>query len=61
MRAATYPEKSFAASHLTSSTTAKPERGLWGRMLDRVIATRTEQAERELARYLAGRPERPLV
>jgi hypothetical protein len=30
---------------------ARPGRGFWGRILDRVIEARMQQAERELARH----------
>jgi hypothetical protein len=31
-----------------------PKRGLFGRLLDAMMATRLRQAEREVTRYLAG-------
>ncbi|MGR7996163.1 MULTISPECIES: hypothetical protein [unclassified Xanthobacter] len=62
MSAATYPEKTLLASHAMGVPAhARPARGFFARLLDTVIAARTEQAEKELARYLAGRPAGPLV
>ncbi|MFH3479426.1 MULTISPECIES: hypothetical protein [unclassified Xanthobacter] len=56
MSAVTYPAKSFSLPRdVAAASAVKPERGFWGRMFDALIAARTAQAEREVARYLAHR------
>jgi hypothetical protein len=50
-------EMAFTAAGATtqapSKAKARPQRGLFGRMLDAMMAARMRQAEREVARYLA--------
>ncbi|MEP9352115.1 hypothetical protein ABLE93_00800 [Xanthobacter sp. KR7-65] len=50
MSAVTYSEKSIARSAKAQSS--QPAKGFFARLLEAVIAARTEQAERELARYV---------
>ncbi|MFG1478819.1 hypothetical protein V5F53_09125 [Xanthobacter sp. V4C-4] len=58
MSAVTYPAKSFALPPAAgAAAAAKPERGFLGRLFDALIAARAEQAEREVARYLAHHVE----
>jgi hypothetical protein len=52
-------EMAFTAAGATTqvpgkaAAKARPQRGLFGRMLDAMTAARMRQAEREVARYLA--------
>lgn len=58
MSAVTYPAKSFSLSHEASArSSGAAGRGFFGRMFDALIAARAEQAEREVARYLAHRAD----
>ncbi|MDF2996101.1 MAG: hypothetical protein K0R27_1738 [Xanthobacteraceae bacterium] len=41
----------FDESRATAKAAARPARGFWSRMLDRVIEARMRQAEREVARH----------
>jgi hypothetical protein len=48
-------EMAFTAAGATTQVPgkARPQRSLFGRMLDAMMAARMRQAEREVARYLA--------
>lgn len=52
MSAITYTPKSIAGTPKAAAKPAEPAKGFFARLLDAVIAARTEQAERELARYV---------
>ncbi|MCJ8144675.1 hypothetical protein MKI84_17265 [Ancylobacter sp. A5.8] len=56
----------FAPTHLAPTSSARaatPSRGFWGRFLDRVIAARFAEVEREMARYrhLGFNPDSPVL
>lgn len=48
-------DMAFTAAGATTKvpSKARPQRGVFGRMLDAMMAARMRQAEREVARYLA--------
>lgn len=52
MSAVTYTPKSLAGTATVAAPAAKPAKGFLARLMDAIIAARTEQAERELARYV---------
>lgn len=61
MSAVTFPAKSYTASRpVALAADASPARGFFGRLMDNLIAARSAQAEREVARYLANHPQHEL-
>lgn len=53
MSAVTYTDKSLAGSPKVAKAATKPAaKGFFARLVDAFIAARTEQAEREIARYV---------
>ncbi|MBB6309331.1 hypothetical protein [Xanthobacter tagetidis] len=53
MSAVTFP-KSLAGQKSVAVTSATPAKGFFARVLDAIIAARSAQAEREIARHMSG-------
>ncbi|MFS8039284.1 hypothetical protein ACI7BZ_20375 [Xanthobacter sp. AM11] len=63
MSAVTYTDRSFSGARKAVSA-AKAEganKGFWARLMDAIIAARTEQAERELSRYVQVHGRDPIA
>ncbi len=58
MSAVSYTSPKFSP---VSSATAEPKKGFFARVLDAIIAARTEQAEREVLKYVQRTGRYPLL
>ncbi|WP_029003485.1 hypothetical protein [Azorhizobium doebereinerae] len=61
MSAVSYTTPKYVPAQANAQANAEPKKGFFARVLDAIIAARTEQAEREVLKYIQRPGRYPLL